>query len=302
MSDLGRAQKTLSVTASLHWAKRAEHGSTLLKLLGVLVTALNEVRADGKIAAFQTAIDGLVEQARLAAGELDHGARLMAEAADDCTFGEAGSALAQLDQMIVRTYPEAGQQGSLHEEDAILGRLLPETVGSYVDVGAWRPIEQSNTWRLYQRGWRGLLVEPVPAAWAALLHQRPGDLLSPLAVAEDAGFARLWAAGPCSTIRPDVEPEEASLVVAARQRMDVILNNYPTVRDGALLMSVDVEGAEYGVLASTDWSVFRPKVLVIEYKSPKDGSDQSGEWRGIVEAAGYTEVERTENNLIFQIG
>src|SRR5262249_22453319 len=34
--------------------------------------------------------------------------------------------------------------------------------GFFVDVGAYEPVDQSQSWPLEQRGWRGVLVEPRP--------------------------------------------------------------------------------------------------------------------------------------------
>ena len=40
--------------------------------------------------------------------------------------------------------------------------------GTYVDVGAADPVDDSVTAAFYQRGWRGLNIEPVPSFAAAL--------------------------------------------------------------------------------------------------------------------------------------
>jgi hypothetical protein len=47
-------------------------------------------------------------------------------------------------------------------EQQVLGEYLPDK-GFFVEVGAFDPVDFSQTWMLEQRGWDGLLVEPIPA-------------------------------------------------------------------------------------------------------------------------------------------
>lgn len=45
---------------------------------------------------------------------------------------------------------------------AFLEYLTPRSPGFFVDVGANHPWRGSQTWHLEQRGWRGIVVEPLP--------------------------------------------------------------------------------------------------------------------------------------------
>ena len=46
-------------------------------------------------------------------------------------------------------------------------------VGTFVDVRSADPIKVSVSYAFYERGWRGVHVEPVPAHAAALRTMRP---------------------------------------------------------------------------------------------------------------------------------
>ena len=70
--------------------------------------------------------------------------------------------LSQLRTYLECNVPTITRDGSQFDEDEILAGLLPEEFGVYVDIGAFDPVECSNTWQFYKRGWRGLLVEPLP--------------------------------------------------------------------------------------------------------------------------------------------
>ena len=71
-------------------------------------------------------------------------------------------------------HPSYAQQG----EDLII-RSMFTTLGierpSYIDIGAHEPIANNNTYLFYERGARGVLVEPNPFYADLLRKARPGD-------------------------------------------------------------------------------------------------------------------------------
>ena len=72
---------------------------------------------------------------------------------------------------VTLSYAECG-------EDVIVAALLAElhpAKGTYLDVGAFLPVVSNNTYLLYQRGYRGVLVEPNVDLIPMLRSKRPGD-------------------------------------------------------------------------------------------------------------------------------
>lgn len=77
---------------------------------------------------------------------------------------------------------------SQYGEDLLLAvSLLPNRRGRYVDVGAYHPWKESNTYKLYLRGWTGLTIEPNPDAAALFRKKRPRDVHVVSGVAAEAG-------------------------------------------------------------------------------------------------------------------
>jgi FkbM family methyltransferase len=245
-------------------------------------------------------VNDLASQLKAEVSEHTYAVDQLFQASGGAAMTVARELLDECQQALVRCYPPAPQAGSLHEEDEILADLVPGITGAYVDIGAWRPAEQSNTWQFYRKGWRGVLVEPVSAAWPALLYQRPGDCLVPWAVSNRKGHARLEVSGPTSQIR-DCHNGFCDWTVVETRTLAETMDLFPYVRDHCRLCSIDVEGHEREVLEGNDWDAFRPDVLCIEYKDHVDGSDSSGKWIDLITAQGYVEKARTENNIIFQI-
>jgi hypothetical protein len=56
----------------------------------------------------------------------------------------------------------AGGSYSQHGEDLFVLDHFQGKPGVYLDVGASHPFRISNTYLLYQHGWRGVTVEPIP--------------------------------------------------------------------------------------------------------------------------------------------
>lgn len=196
----------------------------------------------------------------------------------------------------------ATRDGSQEDEEGYIANLISEGIGTYVDVGACHPIECSNTWRLYQQGWSGLLIEPNPMYWYGLLTIRPRDRLFPVAIADFRGTDELRCYHSVSSLREDWPIKETE-----RIRVDVwplrdVLEMFPEIRDACKVCSIDVEGCEGHVLRSIDWETFRPEVFVVEYRwyDPLSyGHDMSSDWSDVLIRNGYMKWHQTGINQIW---
>jgi len=64
--------------------------------------------------------------------------------------------------------------------------------GFYVDVGANDPDKMSVTRALYERGWRGINIEPVPDLFGRLRERRPRDLNLNLGISNRSGHLAFY--------------------------------------------------------------------------------------------------------------
>src|SRR5437868_6510751 len=65
---------------------------------------------------------------------------------------------------------------ALLHEDVVLRRMFQDqSAGYYIDVGANHPVYGSVTKHFYDRGWRGVNVEPNPQLLDLLHTARPDD-------------------------------------------------------------------------------------------------------------------------------
>src|SRR5437879_30132 len=73
-------------------------------------------------------------------------------------------------------------------EDLLLDEILNYKMkGVYVDVGAYHPVQYSNTFKFYLRGWTGINIDPNKEAIDLFNDVRPKDINLNLAISKEAG-------------------------------------------------------------------------------------------------------------------
>ena len=186
-------------------------------------------------------------------------------------------------------------------EDIVLWRVFRLSVekGFYIDVGANDPTTHSVTKAFYDRGWRGINVEPSPNFFERLCAERLRDINLQVAVSDREGQLTFFdEGGGLSTVDQKVAADlrrDGSQVVeysVPSQTLNSICERYI---DGEIhFLKIDVEGHETSVLRGMDFERWRPWVLLIE--SP---FNVEPEWRPLLESARYHEVRRDGINRFF---
>lgn len=179
-------------------------------------------------------------------------------------------------------------------EDVMLWRALKHVEnGFYIDVGANDPVLDSVTFSFYQRGWRGINIEPMRQYYERLCAERPEDINLPVAVSDTGGeltFFDIPDTG-LSTMDPAIAE---SHVVAGREVIQQRVQALSLadiceehVHGPIHFLKIDVEGLEGAVLRGMDFQKWRPWILVVEATRPQSQITSHKEWEGLVLAAGY---------------
>jgi FkbM family methyltransferase len=140
--------------------------------------------------------------------------------------------------------------------------------GFFVDIGANDPVLHSQSLVLEQRGWTGILVEPLPEKAAELRSRRKAQVYE-VACSSPENDGKLLAfhvAGIYSTLLTQsvaVGAVRTGQIMVWGATLDSVLHkaNAPTPIDYA---SIDVEGHEIAVLEGFDLKHWRPRLLVVE--------------------------------------
>jgi FkbM family methyltransferase len=206
-----------------------------------------------------------------------------------------------------RCAPSKFEGGSFHSEyyeDYILSSVLDGVAsGTYIDVGANHPVENSVTFLFYDRGWHGILIEPNPDFLPLYARLRPRDVHLNLGIASAGGTMTFYkvtdppggdgryAEGGLSTFDPAVASRwrRARLTVTESMVPVTTLNQVLAERPlGEItILSVDVEGFERQVLESIDLRRHRPLVVVVEACRPGTEIPSYEAWEGLLLHADY---------------
>ena len=196
-----------------------------------------------------------------------------------------------------------------NEDRRLVGLLGDKADGFYIDVGAWDPVKDSVTKHFYERGWRGINIEPLPEYHARLEDDRLGDINLHCAV-DDVGGGTTRSLFRIST-KPGAAFADSGLsTFDGRNALDAVtragfaINEVKVavftlaeiceryVPDGTPIdfCKIDVEGWEERVIRGMDWYRWRPRILCIEATLPSSDVP-AWDWEPLIFAAGYSFIE-----------
>lgn len=205
--------------------------------------------------------------------------------------------------------------GSQNDEETVIGKLLPNPIGSFLDIGAHDGYTFSNTYKLAQKGWSGTLVEPSPAAFVelakvyqpwrhrfALVHaavvasgpQRMvkfydsgGDMVSTLS--DDHREKWEGHRGHQSVNHKPEAVKFRSIYVSGISVAD-LCEQFPGPYD---LINLDVEGTNYELFVELPLHSLGVKAVCVEFQNKKSDMVAHAMPRG------FKLVHETTENLIF---
>ena len=167
-------------------------------------------------------------------------------------------------------------------EDLVLWQIAAGVLGikhpTYMDIGAHHPVANNNTFLFYERGSRGVLVEPNPALHDMLTAVRPGDTLLRAGIGPTAqSTADYYIIGGSSDGQSNTFSRDEAMQLAERSggRYSIekvikipLLNINDVMREhwnaAPNVLSIDTEGYDLPILRSLDFKRFRPDVIVAE--------------------------------------
>jgi FkbM family methyltransferase len=145
---------------------------------------------------------------------------------------------------------------------------------TYLDIGAFEPIISNNTYFFYERGARGVLVEPTPVYADRLKVIRPEDTVLGVGIgvtdATEMDFHVLSEPQHNTFDKAHAEKfvREKGYKIERIIKIPLVnLNRVMAEHFGGAApdyLSIDVEGIEFDIAKTIDFNRFRPKVICIE--------------------------------------
>ena len=162
-------------------------------------------------------------------------------------------------------------------EDMIVNYLF-ETLNlknpTYLDIGTNYPVVCNNTYFFYDKGCRGVCIEPDPEMFERIKKKRPGDKILNAGIGvtnvTSASFylfpGNVAAWSTFSEEEARIREKESGLKpkmisIPLMNINDVIAANFDPYPN---FISLDVEGLDLDILKSMDFRRFQPEVICVE--------------------------------------
>ena len=211
---------------------------------------------------------------------------------------------------IKTTFSQAGEDSILLYVLRVLGVNLCKA--RYLDLGANHARELSNTYALYQRGMRGVLVEANPDLIPELKNYRNEDIIINKCLADkDCGNMTFYLLNGDGLSCSDLETVNEMIKTNPTLRIEKTIE-VPSVTINNLLesyfslpptiLSIDIEGMEEKILANIDYEKFAPLIIVverIEYQTSISLEKRNDSIDELLVSKGYREYAYTGINSIY---
>ena len=157
-------------------------------------------------------------------------------------------------------------------EDLIISDLTKNIKnGFYVDAGCYHPLHLSNTYLLYKRSWTGINIDISEFSIKLFNYLRPNDVNINSAVSnmeKEISFYYQKKLSQLSTIKKEISNERMQGNIKEKKikslKLNSILNQSKFKNRQIDFLNIDVEGADFEVLKSLDFTIYEPKIICIE--------------------------------------
>lgn len=179
-------------------------------------------------------------------------------------------------------------------EDVMLFRALRSVgKGFYIDVGAQDPKEHSVTKAFYDRGWRGINIEPSSVWFQKLEQERPHDINLQAAASDDEGQLRFYNIPDTGLSTTSAEYAErhakAGFTVTEQDVQSTTLDAICERNSVGVVhfLKMDCEGAEEAALRGISLAVVRPWIILVESTEPLSRKPAYESWESLLTGRQY---------------
>lgn len=196
-------------------------------------------------------------------------------------------------------------------EDILIDFFLKgKNSGFYIDIGSYHPINLSNTYKFYKRGWSGINIEPNHNKFHLFKKQRIRDINLNMGIGQSETKSPFFIldADTLSTFSEQSAESYKKMGHKVIEIKDVDLMPLKNViakyaKDKKIdFLSIDTEGYDLEVLKTNDWNLYRPSLIVletVEYSKNIFGSKLNATYDQFMDGIGYSKIADTHINTIY---
>ncbi len=210
-------------------------------------------------------------------------------------------------------YFQSSRSYSQDGEDMILKALFEQKKGYkgfFVDVGAHHPVRFSNTKFFYDRGWRGINIEPTPNAIKAFRLFRKRDTNLNIGIGPEKGQLTFYCFNEpalnsfSKEVSEKIHNSGGKYKIIKELPIEVlplseVFDTYLPQGKVIDFISIDVEGLDYQVLLSNNWDKYQPEVILVEENVNVDEINKSPIYQ-FLKSKGYSFFAKTLRTCIYK--
>ena len=148
------------------------------------------------------------------------------------------------------------------------------TQNTYIDIGSFHPVKESNTYFLYKLGWFGTLVDPNSYFNVLVSEVRPNDILYNCAVDVESGTKEFFMFGDMDSSNTlssqfaerkknsqhtDVNWTAQVPTKTINEIISIHIEYFKTV---PFFMNIDIEGLDHEVIQTYDDNIRIPFIMI----------------------------------------
>lgn len=189
------------------------------------------------------------------------------------------------------------------EEIYLKNRFAKKKTGIYVDVGANHPFRYSNTYWAYEKGWRGIAIEPDIKNYKLLMSFRKKDININCGVSDKEANLEyfIFKESALNTFCKEEINNKADIIstcIVPVRRLDSIFEEYGIHKID--FIDIDVEGMELNVLNSINWNKVQINCILVEQKDMILTDIISSEVYSFLVNKGYFLVDKYNRTAIYE--
>ena len=148
--------------------------------------------------------------------------------------------------------------------------------GIYLDIGCYHPINGSNTYLLYKKGWNGINIDLDNDSIDLFNYFRKNDYNKQIAVSDYKGKITLHTYHNRSAVQTVNRQNAKWMNSKGLKKIEVqcdtlnsIIENSEYKNKEIDFLSIDIEGHELTALKEFNFNRYKPKLVIIEYNDPE---------------------------------
>jgi len=160
---------------------------------------------------------------------------------------------------------------SMNGEDIFINNYFKNKIGFYVDVGAYHPLELSNTCLLHKKGWGGINIDINSLSINYFNFLRPNDININIAASNKKTIKTIYYQKKKSPLNTLKIKQAKKMFIGNIKKSKVKSETLTTIIDNTKFkgkkinfLNIDTEGSDLEILKKLNFKKYKPELICVE--------------------------------------